>query len=67
MPNTTWPLRGNLTSGITNYIGDEISSFLATSVVFLGALLGREGCDLKAACLVGTLVPPLQGRDIAVM
>ncbi|KZS11987.1 Uncharacterized protein APZ42_023174 [Daphnia magna] len=67
LPNTTGPLRSNFTSGLRSYIGDEVSSFLATGVVFLGALLGREGCDLKAACLVGSLVPPLQGRDIAVI
>ncbi|XP_057368166.1 uncharacterized protein LOC130689156 isoform X2 [Daphnia carinata] len=67
LPNTTLPVKGNLTSGLKNYIGDEVSSFLATSVVFLGAVLGREGCELKAACLVGSLVPPLQGRDIAVI
>jgi hypothetical protein len=36
-------------------------------VVFLGAALGRDGCDLKAACLLGTLVPHVQGRDIAVV
>ncbi|EFX75194.1 hypothetical protein DAPPUDRAFT_108140 [Daphnia pulex] len=59
--------KDNLTSGLTNYLSDEISSFLTTSVVFLGAALGRDGCDLKAACLAGTLVPHVQGRDIAVV
>jgi len=36
-------------------------------MVFFGAALGRGSCDLKAACLAGTLFPQMQGRDIAMV
>lgn len=65
--NTTDHDKHNTTSGLSNLLGSEISSFIASSVVFLGAALRREGCDLKAACLAGTLVPQMQGRDLAMM
>jgi hypothetical protein len=35
----------------------NLREFIPAGVAALGAVLGRTGCDLKAACLAGRLVP----------
>lgn len=49
---------------LSKYLGSEATKMLTAAVAFLGAALGRDGCDLKAACLAGNLFPQLQGRDM---
>jgi len=52
---------------LSAYLGSEVSNMLTTAVAFLGAILGRGSCDLKAACLAGTLFPQMQGRDMVML
>lgn len=52
---------------LSAYLGSEVSNMLTTAVAFLGAALGRGKCDLKAACLAGTLLPQTQGRDMVIL
>ena len=52
---------------LSAYFGSEVSNMLTTAVAFLGAALGRGSCDLKAACLAGTLFPQMQGRDMVML
>lgn len=52
---------------LSAYLGSEVSNMLTTAVAFLGAALGRGKCDLKAACLAGTLFPQIQGRDMVML
>ena len=52
---------------ISDLLGNEMTSYIYTGMAFLGAILGRPGCDLKAACLTGSLIPAIQGRDIAMV
>lgn len=52
---------------VNNLLGPDGNQLIRTGVALLGAALGHEGCDLKAACLAATLIPPMQGRDVIVL
>jgi hypothetical protein len=42
--------------------------FIPAGVAALGAVLGRDGCYLKAACLAGRLVPAsLHGQGMMLL
>lgn len=47
-------------------LSQEAAQFVTAGMVALGGVLGFDGCYLKAACLAGTLIPNIQGRDLAV-
>lgn len=62
IPNTM-----KLPARVNHLIGPDSSQLIRTGVALLGAALGREGCDLKAACLAAAMLPPMQGRDVIVL
>lgn len=52
-----------------NYLENLLANparLVPTGVALFGAVLGRDGCELKAACLAGSLVPSVQGRELFV-
>ena len=53
-------------TGLLNF-GAEMNAIITAGVALLGAALGRQGCDLKAACLAGTFIPEIQGREMVVL
>lgn len=44
----------------------EPTQLFSAGVAVIGAALGRDGCTAKAACLIGSLFPPVTGRDMVV-
>lgn len=52
---------------LSNLMNIDINNFITTGVAVLGATLGRDGCDLKAACLAGTLIPSLHGKEMIML
>jgi hypothetical protein len=46
----------------------NLMDFIPAGVAALGAVLGRDGCYLKAACLAGRLVPAsLHGQGMMLL
>ena len=44
----------------------DASKLVPAGIAVLGAAMGNDGCYLKAACLAGSLVPAIQGREMFV-
>lgn len=42
--------------------GFDVSKLIPVGIAAVGAVMGRDGCALQAACLAGNLFPLPEGR-----
>lgn len=63
------PTAANAVTELFSEHGEQnLMDFIPAGVAALGAVLGRDGCYMKAACLAGRLVPAsLRGQGMMLL